>query len=80
MKKEDYKKIRVGDLVELGGIWKEQSPAFIRATDSEWWVIKNHFDADNCIVHVRDIVRVISPCPLSKSGPLARWFKKFCKR
>lgn len=52
------RKIKIGDLVQLSGIWKGKV-GIVLATDKAWWIIKDHFDVSDCIAHKNDILRVI---------------------
>lgn len=51
MKKQ---KIEVGDLVQIGGIWKKRI-GIVRALDDAWYMLKNHIDVSNCMVERKDV-------------------------
>lgn len=51
-------KFNLGDLVRLGGIWKGKV-GIVTADDKAWWVIKDHYDIANSIVHKSDVVKVL---------------------
>lgn len=52
-------KCKVGDLVQLGGIWAKYDKGVVLADDSTWYVIDGHYDVSGCIVEEKDIVKVV---------------------
>lgn len=50
-------KFELGDLVKVGDIWNMMG--VVRADSRSWWVIKDHYDVNHCIVHRNDIVKVV---------------------
>lgn len=66
-------KFDLGDLVRVGGIWRNMVGVAI-ADSRSWWVLHGHVEVNRCMIDRKDVTKIIKKQCVPKR--YLKWFRK----